>query len=530
MLYNLDYWCHKVLPLVYDDSLSYYEVLCKLTHKIGDMAREIESQFDDVDKNIATVKEEISSNAEAIRSLKVAFEDLNNYVTAYFDNLDVQQEINNKIDSMVTSGELAEVLAPSLSAETDRATKVGAAYSKIVEACARIGVKTTGAKIKADGGFKIVAVGNSITYGAGSEQGLTWADRIAFDLRNIARTLNITFEYTNMAIGGSALNQTYADDFYPSTLGRILPWAEDGKTWKESILAKNANIILTSFGMNDGGGLSNTCTAGTFYQELLTYNNIFCNSGAVTMCYLNDIAPKDATSANTSDIFVRNKISLAQEMRDFSNTNRTINFFDSFALSHLLQWGVDKNAFDRNVITMSNYKGHNFNNGKLTISYKNVPVEESSVADIYVRRYNATKQLVLRPVDGVAKTLKIYLFNTSSSGQLLASFTVPSWEKIEIEFFDNWITVNGVTKWYANAGYYYNSVLLPRAGAETYIADISGVSYDNIVYSGAEGAPIPTVSGLMSDARHPTAYGQSMMLYAAIAPLANEIYTQLRNA
>lgn len=23
-------WCHKVLPLVYDDSLSYYEVLCKV--------------------------------------------------------------------------------------------------------------------------------------------------------------------------------------------------------------------------------------------------------------------------------------------------------------------------------------------------------------------------------------------------------------------------------------------------------------------------------------------------------------------
>ena len=23
-------WCQKVLPLVYDDSLSYYEVLCKL--------------------------------------------------------------------------------------------------------------------------------------------------------------------------------------------------------------------------------------------------------------------------------------------------------------------------------------------------------------------------------------------------------------------------------------------------------------------------------------------------------------------
>ena len=27
-------WCRKILPLVYDDSISYYEVLCKLTEYI----------------------------------------------------------------------------------------------------------------------------------------------------------------------------------------------------------------------------------------------------------------------------------------------------------------------------------------------------------------------------------------------------------------------------------------------------------------------------------------------------------------
>ena len=32
----LRYWCWKVLPLVYDDSLSYYEVLCKITNYIND--------------------------------------------------------------------------------------------------------------------------------------------------------------------------------------------------------------------------------------------------------------------------------------------------------------------------------------------------------------------------------------------------------------------------------------------------------------------------------------------------------------
>lgn len=32
-----NFWCQKVLPSVYDDSLSYNEVLCKLTTKINEM-------------------------------------------------------------------------------------------------------------------------------------------------------------------------------------------------------------------------------------------------------------------------------------------------------------------------------------------------------------------------------------------------------------------------------------------------------------------------------------------------------------
>ena len=37
MINNLRYWCHKILPLVYDDSLSYYEVLCKTSAKLNEV-------------------------------------------------------------------------------------------------------------------------------------------------------------------------------------------------------------------------------------------------------------------------------------------------------------------------------------------------------------------------------------------------------------------------------------------------------------------------------------------------------------
>ena len=36
-LRHFKFWCQKVLPLVYDNSLSYYEVLCKVVKYINDL-------------------------------------------------------------------------------------------------------------------------------------------------------------------------------------------------------------------------------------------------------------------------------------------------------------------------------------------------------------------------------------------------------------------------------------------------------------------------------------------------------------
>lgn len=36
-LNTFNFWCQKILPLVYEDSLSYYEVLCKVVDYINDL-------------------------------------------------------------------------------------------------------------------------------------------------------------------------------------------------------------------------------------------------------------------------------------------------------------------------------------------------------------------------------------------------------------------------------------------------------------------------------------------------------------
>lgn len=38
---SLHFWCNKILPLVYDDSLSYYETLCKLSAKLNEVINDV---------------------------------------------------------------------------------------------------------------------------------------------------------------------------------------------------------------------------------------------------------------------------------------------------------------------------------------------------------------------------------------------------------------------------------------------------------------------------------------------------------
>lgn len=89
-------WCQKVLPLVYDDSLSYYEVLCKVTAYLND------------------VIEHVNMANDNIESLREAYNKLQEYVNNYFDNLDVQDEINKKLDIMANDGTLDRIINQSI--------------------------------------------------------------------------------------------------------------------------------------------------------------------------------------------------------------------------------------------------------------------------------------------------------------------------------------------------------------------------------------------------------------------------------
>ena len=87
------FWCQKVLPLVYDDSLSYYELLCKVVDFLNKTMEDVETLEGDV------------------TNLHTAYKQLQDYVNNYFSTLDVQKEINNKLDEMAKDGTLTTALS-----------------------------------------------------------------------------------------------------------------------------------------------------------------------------------------------------------------------------------------------------------------------------------------------------------------------------------------------------------------------------------------------------------------------------------
>ena len=81
------------LPSSFMESMTYYEALCWL--------------YDYFEKTLLPA---INTNSEAITELQNAFTTLKTYVDTYFEDLDVQEEINNKLDAMAEDGTLEAII------------------------------------------------------------------------------------------------------------------------------------------------------------------------------------------------------------------------------------------------------------------------------------------------------------------------------------------------------------------------------------------------------------------------------------
>lgn len=103
------YFCVSIgeLPSSYMDSLSYYEQLNWFCNYLE-----------------TTVIPAVNNNANALTELQGLFTQLKQYVNDYFTNLDVQTEINNKLDQMASDGTLYQIieqyLTPTITEQNEK--------------------------------------------------------------------------------------------------------------------------------------------------------------------------------------------------------------------------------------------------------------------------------------------------------------------------------------------------------------------------------------------------------------------------
>lgn len=142
-------WLASNIPAVYDNTMTYYEELCALIKYLQDV-----------------VIPALNHNAKAVTTISTAVEQLKKYVEDYFKNLDVQEEINNKLDQMAADGTLQEIITAYLEANVtwtfDTVEDMQSASNLVTGSYA----KTLGYHSIGDGGnatYKIVDTADSYT-------------------------------------------------------------------------------------------------------------------------------------------------------------------------------------------------------------------------------------------------------------------------------------------------------------------------------------------------------------------------------
>lgn len=196
------FWCQKVLPLVYDDSLSYYELLCKVVNKLNEV---------------------ITNENE----LNEAFQQLKEWVENYFSSHDFQEMVNNKLDEMAKDGTLASLINEVIFGELNQ--KVDTNANNISAIDDRINNVGNFKDILKQGGKSILFIGDSIGAGFGWwTNGDTSADRGGREgVMQVWKDLYPNNTYVNTCLNGCCLGSNGAGSDLPQIKNQVPTQAYD---------------------------------------------------------------------------------------------------------------------------------------------------------------------------------------------------------------------------------------------------------------------------------------------------------------
>lgn len=296
------FWCQKVLPLVYDDSLSYYELLCKVVNYLNDTISNMDLVGEDMTK------------------LYNAYSELEDYVNNYFNSLDVQEEINKKLDSMADDGTLSRLImgiirvSPLFVNSVDEMTN--SEYVYVLNTSGHIYTYKNGEWV--DTGIVYGSASNAI-YGIATiapNNGYTDCDDfpintvIAFvtpsetDIANLPEYGNtgqvITYTYSNVENSGIR-TQIYTNTFgasYFRTVNKSISGSKSATQWVYMNGTFDLKLLTDTNTLNDLNNFPNRsiiamASSNIDFDEMLNLPTVMYNGRniiqVITMCY--DVAP-----------------------------------------------------------------------------------------------------------------------------------------------------------------------------------------------------------------------------------------------
>ena len=153
------FWCQKVLPLVYDDAISYYEVLCKVVDYLN------------------TVIDNVNTDADNIDELADDFLELQTYVNNFFADIDQLASYATRAETAANAASASAVTAATQAgnAASSASSAASSASNSASSALTALGAETDAIAAKnaaqsaaSAAGTSETNAGNSATAAAGS--------------------------------------------------------------------------------------------------------------------------------------------------------------------------------------------------------------------------------------------------------------------------------------------------------------------------------------------------------------------------
>lgn len=185
MINNIQYWCNKILPLVYDDSLSYYEVLCKTSAKLNEVITSTNGLLDAWD----TYKNDIDAafgeyTAELDKKFKAMSDKLSDDFLSYKEivNFEIMDEFAKQDRKLREQDNKLEAQDTKIETLTEKINSFITEYNKVIAQIPVMIVDAVNAWLNDETHYN-----NVIADLAGSIQGLKHFDTVA-DLKTATFT------------------------------------------------------------------------------------------------------------------------------------------------------------------------------------------------------------------------------------------------------------------------------------------------------------------------------------------------------